>query len=90
MRVCWGGGQLRRRSTQITACVQCASKHHSMYVNYSCVRAGDNTNGYYSVLLDTSSVWRGRAPEITVSKSTKFHELDSIHIVGYIALRSNG
>ena len=25
----------------------------------------------------------GRAPEITVSKSTRFHELENIYFVGY-------
>ena len=29
---------------------------------FSSVRAGDNTNGYDSVPLDTSSVWRGEGP----------------------------
>ena len=29
---------------------------------FSSVRAGDNTNGYDSEPLDTSSVWRGEAP----------------------------
>ena len=29
---------------------------------FSSVRAEDNTNGYHSVPLDTSSVWRGEGP----------------------------
>ena len=47
---------------------------------FSSVRAGDNTNGYGSVPLATSTVWRG-APEMTVSKPTRFHELENISCI---------
>ena len=33
------------------------------YLFFSSVRAGENTNGYDNVPLDTSSVWRGEGPE---------------------------
>ena len=33
---------------------------HNLF--FSSVRAGDIMNGYDSVLLDTSSVWRGEGP----------------------------
>ena len=36
--------------------------------------------------LETSSVGEGRAPEITVPMSKRFHELYSIYFVDYIAL----
>ena len=54
---------------------------------FSIARAGDNTNGYYSVPLDTSSssVWRGGGAEITVSKPTRFHELENKYFAGYIS-----
>lgn len=35
---------------------------------------GDNTDGYDSVPLNTSSVWRGEVPEITVTTSTTWNE----------------
>ena len=50
------------------------------------LRAGNIMNGYDSVLLETSSVWRGEGPEMTVSKSTRFHELENIYFVDYIVL----
>ena len=49
-------------------------------------------NGYDdSVLLDTSTTYcivrgKGRAPEITVTKSARFDELEHVYFVGYIAL----
>ena len=54
---------------------------------FSSARAGDNTDGYDGVLLDTRSVWRGKGPgdhcfEVDQIPRTQKH----IFFVGCIAL----
>ena len=50
------------------------------------MRAGDIMNGYGSVLLDTSSVWRGEGPGDHCYKVDEIPPTRKHIFVGYIAL----